>query len=150
MAPTKRFIVTRIRLNNGGYDSNGRYYGGGAPLFSVMDNETEREETVRASDAKAARKKVMEGIFGPPARNPLHAEIKKLSKTLYDEIVKHDGAMPSALVEKYRPAVMALAARVRPSTPGDLAWKFFDRDLDNGRLHGAVGMIAGAEERMKS
>lgn len=61
---TKRFVVTRIPLNSDGYTSSGQYYGRGAPLFSVMDNETEREETVRASSAKAARQKVVDGVFG--------------------------------------------------------------------------------------
>jgi hypothetical protein len=149
-AMTKRFVVTRIPINRDGYDSRGRYYGSGAPLFSVLDNETEKEEVVRAANVKAAREKVMVGIFGPPARNPLHAKIKKLSKELYDELVKHDGRMPAALVDKYRSEVVALAAKVRPSTSGDRAWDYFDKDLDSGRLHGAVQMIAGAEERMKS
>ena len=148
-ATTKRFTVTRIPLR-GDYDRNGRYWGAGAPLFSVLDNETEKEEVVRASNAKAAREKVMVGIFGPPARNPLHASIKKLSKELYDELVKNDGRMPSALIEKYRPTVIALAATVRPSTSDDRAWDYFDKDLERGRLHSAVSMIAGAEERMKS
>ncbi len=149
-AMTKRFTVTRIRLNSGGYDSRGRYFGTGAPLFSVMDNETERETEVRASSAKAAREKVMESVFGPPPKNDLQGAARVLSKALYAELVNGGGYLSSAAIEKYKLQVEALAAKVRALTPSDRAWDYFDKEMDAGKLHGATQMIAGAAERLKS
>lgn len=49
--------VERIRLNRGGYDSRGRYYGVGAPLFHVTGEGSfaDVDEHVRAKSAKEAR-----------------------------------------------------------------------------------------------
>lgn len=55
-----RFPVRRIRLDRGGYASGGRYYGSGAPLFSVYDEDTGKEHVTRARDAREARAKAIE------------------------------------------------------------------------------------------
>lgn len=152
---TKRFVVTRIRLNSGGYDSGGRYYGGGAPLFSVEDVETGREETVRASSAKVAREKIMEGVFGPPPKNPFQGEARVLSKAIAAEPY---GKSKPAVARQYKAQLEALSARVRRANPDDRAWGFYDKDmaaLDEessyafGKLHSAAQMIEGAAERIR-
>ncbi len=57
-APTK-LTVSRVRLNSGGYDSHGGYWGGGAPLFYVENEDTGEAVHVRAADAKSARAKAL-------------------------------------------------------------------------------------------
>ena len=47
----------RIYLDRGGYDSHGRYYGVGAPIYEVTDREGETIGIVRARDASAAKDK---------------------------------------------------------------------------------------------
>jgi hypothetical protein len=54
-----RLEVFRQRLDRGGYTSYGRYYGIGAPLFSVYDEKSGDHFMVRASDANDAREKVL-------------------------------------------------------------------------------------------
>jgi hypothetical protein len=46
--------VTRIRLNGGGYDRRGRYWGVGEPLFHVVSDYDEVNTEIRAADRKAA------------------------------------------------------------------------------------------------
>jgi hypothetical protein len=60
-AQIKRYPVERIRLDRGGYDRTGRYWGLGAPLYRVWDNEEERFycQEVRAPNARAARQSVL-------------------------------------------------------------------------------------------
>lgn len=55
----KRFPVARVRLNRNGYDSHGRYYGTGAPLFEVSDEDDDLTTRVRAASAAEARKKAI-------------------------------------------------------------------------------------------
>lgn len=69
--------VERVRLDRGGYDRRGRYWGSGAPLYRVTSDEPlsdaqierlygtsayykprEIDEYVRASNAREAREKV--------------------------------------------------------------------------------------------
>lgn len=50
-----RYTVERVRLNQGGYDRRGRYFGTGERLFVVTDEETGKTMHVRASDAASAR-----------------------------------------------------------------------------------------------
>lgn len=41
-----KFTLRRIRLNQGGYERNGQYYGHGAPLFrAIPDEENDEHET---------------------------------------------------------------------------------------------------------
>lgn len=47
--------VTRIHLDRGGYDSRGRYYGVGAPLFEITSDEGDGYVVVRAASAADAR-----------------------------------------------------------------------------------------------
>jgi hypothetical protein len=51
----QRYTVTRIRLNRGGYDRNGRYWGVGDRLYRIDDEETGKHIHVRADSAKSAR-----------------------------------------------------------------------------------------------
>jgi hypothetical protein len=46
--------VSRIRLNAGGYDSSGRYWGGGAPLYHVASEYDSVNFELRAADRAAA------------------------------------------------------------------------------------------------
>lgn len=58
MAPSadvRRYQVERVYLDRGGYDSSGRYFGRGAPLYSVYDAEERRYLYVRADSARRAR-----------------------------------------------------------------------------------------------
>ncbi len=57
----KAYTVTRIHLNTGGYDSYGRYYGRGKPLYEVTNTHTNETYTVRASSATSARAKALRG-----------------------------------------------------------------------------------------
>jgi hypothetical protein len=154
---TKRFTVERIRLDSGGYDSRGRYFGTGAPLFSVTDNETDKTTEVRAGSAKLAREKVMQGLFGPPPKNPMHGEARTLSESLYAEALK-ESSPPQPLLQQYKADVFALASKVRASNPTDRAWTYYDKDIASmpesgryamGSLHRAAQMIEGAAERIR-
>lgn len=55
----KRFPVERMHLDSGGYH-RGHYYGAGAPLFRVDDEDTGKTHVVRARDAKEARSKAID------------------------------------------------------------------------------------------
>jgi hypothetical protein len=52
--------LQRVRLNSGGYDSSGSYWGHGQPLFYFMFDDGGKIEsgTLRASDRNAAKEKV--------------------------------------------------------------------------------------------
>lgn len=153
----KRFTVERIRLNSGGYTSGGRYYGTGAPLFAVTDSETDRTTEVRAGSAKEARQKVMETVFGPPPKNPLHAEARDLRKQLHAEALKESDP-PAGLIASLKGQVEALAAKVHAANPSDISWRFYNKDMETlpergryvmGGLHRAMGMVEGAAERLR-
>lgn len=162
-AMTKRFTVTRIRLDRQGYTSSGRYYGTGAPLFSVLDNETEKETEVRAPDAKAAREKVMIEIFGPPPKNSYMGEAKAISNAITVEM-NAPGAGRKGSIQQFREKLNAVTGRLRPLTAGDRAWEYYDKDMDAaadneagnhigyalGKLRSAAQMIAGAADRLKT
>jgi hypothetical protein len=55
--PTLR--VDRVHIDRQGYSHGGRYYGVGAPLYSVYDDATETYYEVRAASAADARAKVI-------------------------------------------------------------------------------------------
>jgi hypothetical protein len=55
----QRFEVRRIRLSSQGYDRSGRYYGTGAPLYSVYDSDTGDGYETRASSAEQARQRAI-------------------------------------------------------------------------------------------
>lgn len=54
--------VERIRLNQGGYDRRGRYWGIGAPLYRVSSDDGEIDKHVRAPDARAARRLIEDAV----------------------------------------------------------------------------------------
>lgn len=45
----------KVRLNRGGYDSRGRYFGTGAPLYRVSSDDGRLDQYVRAESAMAAK-----------------------------------------------------------------------------------------------
>jgi len=51
----KQYEVKLVRLDRGGYDRHGRYFGVGGKLYQVFDNDSGRSLHVRASSAKKAR-----------------------------------------------------------------------------------------------
>lgn len=58
-----KYSVTRIRINRDGYDSGGRYWGVGLPLFLASNPPDHDDEAhFRAEDSKAARALVKEHI----------------------------------------------------------------------------------------
>lgn len=55
-----RLHLRRVRLNSGGYDPNGTYFGLGPPLYWIANEEGTIDETTRADNrakAKAAVQK---------------------------------------------------------------------------------------------
>lgn len=55
----ERFYLRRVRLNRGGYDSFGRYWGTGAPLYQFWNEPAPgggcKSGTIRAADRDAAK-----------------------------------------------------------------------------------------------
>lgn len=49
-----RYTVQRVRLNAGGYDSTGTYWGQDRPLYWIASPDGTDDEHVRASDHKDA------------------------------------------------------------------------------------------------
>jgi hypothetical protein len=54
-----KLFAEHIRIDRQGYDSNGRYFGVGQKLYRVYDDKG-FDQYIRASDAKAARTKVLD------------------------------------------------------------------------------------------
>lgn len=54
-----KIYLRRIRLNQGGYDSNGTYFGIGDPLYWYADEEGEVDAMIRAVDREDARSQVL-------------------------------------------------------------------------------------------
>lgn len=50
--------LRKIRLDRGGYDSSGRYYGTGLPLYEAYDEETGLDVRFRAHDRDDAKAKI--------------------------------------------------------------------------------------------
>lgn len=59
-APLSRISLRRERLDSGGYDSSGSYWGIGSPLYWAADDSGAYEEWFRASDREAAKEHVRE------------------------------------------------------------------------------------------
>jgi hypothetical protein len=55
-----KLCLRKIRLDNGGYDVNGTYFGHGAPLYWYADKEGEIDGMLRASDRSDARDQVLD------------------------------------------------------------------------------------------
>jgi hypothetical protein len=102
--------VERVRLNSGGYDRHGRYYGSGAPLYHVSgETSTGRyvDEVVRAPSAAAARAMVSgrhHGTSGPHSRDKSRGK-KRASK-------KRSTKKRSASKKRSRGAVRVKAYKV--------------------------------------
>lgn len=56
---TDKVRLVRVRLNRGGYDSRGRYFGVGAPLYRFETDDGEIHGYVRARDRQHARLEVL-------------------------------------------------------------------------------------------
>lgn len=56
-----RLYAERIRIDRGGYDRSGRYWGTGAPLYRVSDADGELDVYVRAPSAKTAKDRAQSG-----------------------------------------------------------------------------------------
>lgn len=56
-APVGRMSLVRVRINSGGYDDGGAYWGIGQPLYCATDSsdETEIRVFVRAPDRQTAK-----------------------------------------------------------------------------------------------
>src|SRR5207247_2483682 len=102
-----------------------------------------------------AREKVMVSVFGPPPKNPFQGEARIIQNAIAAEPY---GKSTRAVADKYKVHLEALASRVRAANPTDIAWRFYDKDMDGldvsssyafGKLHSAAQMIAGAAERIK-
>lgn len=63
MAHHLKFTLQRIRLNNGGYDNTGTYYGHGQPLYEFQSENGDYGGTVRAPDREAAKQHVWKKVF---------------------------------------------------------------------------------------
>jgi hypothetical protein len=55
-----KLSLQRIRLNSGGYDPNGTYFGWGAPLYWYANDEGTVDAMLRASSRAEAKRKVLE------------------------------------------------------------------------------------------
>ncbi len=56
---TGRLCLRRSYLDNGGYDSNGTYFGHGAPLYWYANDDGEIDGMLRAGDRESAREQVL-------------------------------------------------------------------------------------------
>lgn len=64
-----RLTLQRIRINSGGYDRLGTYWGIGAPLYWCASEDGRYETTFRAADREAAKAHVAADAWAPqPAR----------------------------------------------------------------------------------
>ncbi len=54
-AVTKHYRAERIRLNSGGYDSRGRYFGTGQKLYQVTSTKDGTNHLLRAPSAAKAK-----------------------------------------------------------------------------------------------
>ena len=62
----RKFYLTRVRINRGGYDSGGAYWGLGAPLWWACSEDGKVEHFVRAKDRETAKRYLRETF--PAAR----------------------------------------------------------------------------------
>jgi hypothetical protein len=98
-----------------------------------------------------------------PKLSKEHAEAKKLALQVYKLIVS-DVAIPISVAQKFLRKTNILANSLQPRTHSDISWRYVDKDLQDaaeeiksrrssyamGKIHSALGLIAGAGEREKS
>lgn len=53
---TTKLHLQRVRLDSGGYDPGGAYWGSGQPLFCAWDDETGEARYLRASSRDEAKR----------------------------------------------------------------------------------------------
>lgn len=71
-----RLYAEHVRLNQGGYDRHGRYFGQGEKLYRVTDETGyEIDVRVRAPDAESARQKVREFMASNRNLRPVRASL---------------------------------------------------------------------------
>ena len=54
-APTGKMTLRRVRIDRGGYDSNGTYFGLGSPLYWYADESGNVDGMLRATSRGAAK-----------------------------------------------------------------------------------------------
>jgi hypothetical protein len=54
-----RLHLNRVRLDNGGYDSGGAYWGIGTPLYCAESDDSEIRFFLRAEDRAAAKREIL-------------------------------------------------------------------------------------------
>ena len=66
--PTKpiKLVLRKIRIDNGGYDCLGTYFGWGAPLYWYANSEGTLDACLRADNRKEAKAEILR--FYPQAR----------------------------------------------------------------------------------
>lgn len=64
-----RLYAEHVRLNQGGYDSHGIYYGQGQKLYRVTSEDGSIDVRLRAPDARTARTRVLHAVEAQQ-RNP--------------------------------------------------------------------------------
>jgi len=57
---TGKLVLRQVRLDSGGYDVNGTYYGQDVPLWWYADDEGTIDVVIRAKDRELAKAKVRE------------------------------------------------------------------------------------------
>lgn len=57
MKPVEKGYLRKVRINNGGYDPNGAYYGVGEPVYEFF-NDGNLDTAVRAKDRATAKSQV--------------------------------------------------------------------------------------------
>ena len=66
--PGAKFSVTKMKLDSGGYDKGGAYWGIGGPLYRAYSEEGNGEETqecfIRAENRNAAKRYVASRFIG--------------------------------------------------------------------------------------
>lgn len=53
-----RYSVRKVRLNNGGYDSSGKYWGIGQPLYFIQPDDDTRSYYLRAVNREAVKQRI--------------------------------------------------------------------------------------------
>ncbi len=58
--PKGKLYLRRVYLDNGGYDTNGTYFGHGEPLYWVASEDCELDYMLRAKSRRAAKEQILE------------------------------------------------------------------------------------------
>lgn len=131
----------RVRIDRGGYDPSGRYWGTGGPLYRVSGEYGGKDidTHVRAAGSAEARRKV-EVSHGGRQRGA--KELGYLA--IYDRVEKLRRAVrntpPTRETNKrFLRSADLLRARIRSLNPDDIAWRFFYGPFENASRKIASG-----------